>query len=73
MAKRKQGKPPANATAWCDLHERLMNDIYIRRRGCAMRRCKHLNWLEGTGPPDEYRTRNHGAETNRQKPGNGSK
>lgn len=44
--KRPARKPPANATAWCALHQRLMNDIYIRRRGCVMRRCKHLNWLE---------------------------
>lgn len=46
--KRKQPekKPPVNATAWCLLHERMMNDVYIRRRGCVMRRCKHLNWLE---------------------------
>ena len=42
----KKKKPPANATAWCALHDRLMNDVYIRRRGCAMRRCKHLRWLE---------------------------
>lgn len=50
--KKKRSKPPANAKAWCALHERLMNDVYIRRRGCVMRRCKHLNWLdEGTGPP----------------------
>lgn len=44
--KQKPRKPPANATAWCLLHERLMNDVYIRRRGCVMRRCKHLNWLK---------------------------
>ena len=43
--KKKRSKPPANATAWCALHERLMNDVYIRRRGCVMRRCKHLHWL----------------------------
>lgn len=50
--KKKRGKKPANATAWCALHERLMNDVYIRRRGCVMRRCKHLCWLDaGTGPP----------------------
>lgn len=50
--KKKRSKPPANATAWCALHERLMNDVYIRRRGCVMRRCKHLKWLDvGTGPP----------------------
>jgi len=46
--KRPAKKPPANATAWCVLHERLMNDLYIRRRGCAMRRCKHLRWLPQT-------------------------
>ena len=49
---RKKPKPrkmPANATAWCALHERLMNDVYIRRRGCVMRRCKHLCWLDGKG------------------------
>lgn len=53
MAKRKRGRHPANATAWCTLHQRLMNDVYIRRRGCVMRRCKHLCWLIGaaeTGP-----------------------
>lgn len=44
--KKKRGKKPANATAWCALHERLMNDVYIRRRGCVMRRCKHLKWLD---------------------------
>ena len=44
--KKKRSKMPANATAWCRLHERLMNDVYIRRRGCVMRRCKHLNWLD---------------------------
>jgi hypothetical protein len=43
---KKGNEPPKNATAWCVLHERLMNDLYIRRRGCAMRRCKHLRWLE---------------------------
>jgi len=62
MAKKKPKprKPPANATAWCALHERLMNDLYIRRRGCAMRRCKHLKWLKtnhdgnpATGPNNE--------------------
>jgi hypothetical protein len=47
--KRPARKPPANATAWCALHERLMNDVYIRRRGCVMRRCKHLKWLNGEG------------------------
>lgn len=45
----KKKKPPANPAAWCDLHERLMNYVYIRRRGCAMRRCKHLRWLEKDG------------------------
>ena len=48
--KRLAKKPPANATAWCRLHERLMNDVYIRRRGCVMRRCKHLTWLEADRP-----------------------
>lgn len=48
--KKKRSKPPANATAWCRLHERLMNDVYIRRRGCAMRMCKHLVWLKEDGP-----------------------
>ncbi len=55
MKRRKQrsvSKPSANATAWCALHERLMNEVYIRRRGYVMRRCKHLKWLDaGTGPP----------------------
>ena len=59
--KRPARKPPANATAWCVLHERLMNDVYIRRRGCVMRRCKHLNWLD-TDQPEKRWT-----------PGNGSK
>ena len=45
----KKRYPPANATAWCALHDRLMNDLYIRRRGCVMRRCKHLRWLGGMG------------------------
>lgn len=45
--KKKPSPPPANATAWCALHDRMMNDVYIRRRGCVMRRCKHLNWLNG--------------------------
>lgn len=49
--RKKPPKSPANATAWCALHERLMNDVYIRRRGCAMRMCKHLVWLKETGPP----------------------
>ena len=44
--KKRRRKTPANATAWCALHQRMMNDVYIRRRGCVMRRCKHLNWLE---------------------------
>ena len=50
--KPKPRKPPANATAWCALHERLMNDVYIRRRGCAMRMCKRLNWLDAREPKD---------------------
>lgn len=53
MKRRKQrsvSKPSANATV--ALHERLMNEVYIRRRGYVMRRCKHLKWLDvGTGPP----------------------
>ena len=42
----KKKRPPGNAVAWCRLHERLMNDVYIRRRRCVMRRCRHLNWLD---------------------------
>ena len=38
-------RPPADAVAWCVLHRRLMNNVYIRRRGCVMRQCKHPNWL----------------------------
>lgn len=49
----KKKKPPANATARCALHDRLMNDAYIRRRGCAMRRCKHLYWLGMNTEPNE--------------------
>ena len=46
MTKRqKKRKAPVNATAWCLLHRRLMNDVYIHKRGCAMRRCKHLCWI----------------------------
>ena len=47
---KKNGAPP-NATAVCLFHERLMNDKYIRQRGCLMRRkpCKHLRWLAGAG------------------------
>lgn len=43
----KKKKQPANAAAWCGLHKRLMNYVYIRRRGCVMRQCKHLCWLNG--------------------------
>ena len=42
----KKKRPPGNAVAWCCLHERLMNDVYIRRRRCVMRQCKHMNWLD---------------------------
>ena len=54
MKRKKKKKPPKNPTAWCALHHRLMNDLYISRRGCVMRRCKHLNWMDekpGAGPP----------------------
>lgn len=50
--KRAAAYPPANATAVCLYHDgRLMNDKYIRKRGCLMRRkpCKHLRWLTGGG------------------------
>lgn len=46
MKRKKKKKPPKNQTAWCALHHRLMNDLYISRRGCVMRRCKHLNWMD---------------------------
>ena len=40
---------PPNATAWCALHERYMNDRYIHKRRCVFRGrhgpCKHLRWL----------------------------
>ncbi len=52
-ARKKRGKSPANATAWCALHERLMNDVYIRRRGCVLRRCKHLVWLNLDNPKEK--------------------
>ena len=58
MEKRKRSKTPANATAWCALHRRMMNDVYIRRRGCAMRRCKHLNWLGIDQPKNESEVKN---------------
>lgn len=45
----KKRKPTANASAWCGLHKRLMNYVYIRRRGCVIRRCRHLYWLDGKG------------------------
>lgn len=59
------GRCPANATAWCALHERYMNEVYIHRRGCVLRMCKHLRWLDqhipaeavrgGTGTPPQRR------------------
>ena len=47
-----RSKVPVNAVAWCGLHRRLMNTVYIRRRGCVRRGCKHLNWL-GAGQPEK--------------------
>ena len=45
----KRSKPPANAITWCAQHKRLINNVYIRRRGCEKRRCKHLHRLNGEG------------------------
>lgn len=42
---KKKRRPPANAVAWCDLHRRMMNGVYIQRKGCVVRKCKHLHWL----------------------------
>lgn len=53
----KKKKPPANATAWCALHDRLMNDLYIHRRGCAVRKCRHLRWLGEKKEGNENETR----------------
>ncbi len=33
--KKKRKDLPSNATAWCALHERLMNDLYIRQIICS--------------------------------------
>lgn len=41
---RKRRSPPA-PTAWCEYHDRLMDDNYIRKRRCTIRRCKYLYWL----------------------------
>ena len=35
--KKNHPRPPPNATAWCALHERLMNDRYIHRKRCCLR------------------------------------
>ena len=51
--------PPANATAVCLFHDgRLMNDRYIRKRGCLMHRkpCKHLRWLCAAQPKGQEAT-----------------
>lgn len=35
MSKRqRKRKQPASKTAWCLLHKRYMNDVYIHKRGC---------------------------------------
>lgn len=44
MGRRKKNAPPA-PTAWCELHDRLMNDRYVRNRRCTIKRCKYLYWL----------------------------
>lgn len=52
--KKNHPRPPPNATAWCALHERLMNDYYIHRKRCCLRGhygpCKHLLWLNQSTP-----------------------
>lgn len=48
MSRRKHPRPPPNPTAFCRLHQRIMNDTYIHRRRCLFKGkpiCKHLEWL----------------------------
>lgn len=48
MSRRKHPRPPPNPTAFCNLHQRIMNDTYIHRRRCLFKGkpiCKHLEWL----------------------------
>ncbi len=42
---RRAPRPPKAPTAWCAFHDRMMNDPYIRKRRCTLRRCKYLYWL----------------------------
>lgn len=61
--KRKNGYAPGwyppDAIAWCRLHERGMNQAYIRKKGCLTKSrqpyCKHFQWL-GTAGPEESGT-----------------
>lgn len=50
---------PHNATAWCALHEKYMNDRYIHKRRCVFRGrhgpCKHLRWLSIAGTEEGRR------------------
>lgn len=45
---RKHARAHAPPTAYCFLHSRYMNDVYIHRKRCLMRGhpiCKHFCWL----------------------------
>lgn len=57
-SRRKQGYAsgytPANAVAWCRLHDRGMNYKYIRQKRCLFKGpCKHLHWHP---PPHNHNT-----------------
>lgn len=48
MTRRKHTHAHAPPTAYCFLHDRYMNDIYVHRKRCLMRGrpiCKHFQWL----------------------------
>ena len=48
-------KPKYPMIAHCRHHDRLMNAIYIRRRKCLERRCKHFEWLDEKGGKQDER------------------
>lgn len=57
------GWSPANATAWCDYHDRGCNDAYIRRKHCLTKQkgrpCRHLRELPPSGEPPENPNNHH--------------
>ena len=60
------GKTTAPPIAYCRLHKRMMNFVYMRRRKCLERLCHHIEWIDGQQQIRGKTEENHEKQTHHE-------